>query len=207
MVVSVFLYEFIFIFLLNTIPIFGPPTWMVLSFISFFYDVPSLPFFIFVALCAATLGRVVLTLSSKHIIRNRLLGERYKKNMEYLKIHLEKKPHLTSFVFFIEAFTPIPSDQFFIAYGLTGMKLRYALVPFFIARIFTYSFWTYTATELSKSAWAQNFNIFSFLSWPVIIAEVFILFLIFLFVKIDWSNFILNRKLKMIKKQKKRSKI
>jgi hypothetical protein len=122
--------------------------------------------------------------------------------MEYLKKRLEKKPHFTSFVFFVEAFTPIPSDQFFIAYGLTGMKLRYALIPFFIARIFTYSFWIYAATEVSKSAWAQSFNIFSFLSWPFIIAETFILILLFTFVKIDWKHFILNRKLKIIKKQK-----
>jgi len=198
MVISVFVYEFIFIFLLNTIPIFGPPTWMVLSFISFTYPVPSLIPFVLVALCAATLGRVVLTLSAKYIIRNRFLGQRYKKNMNYLKGRLEKRPYYTSLVFFVEAFTPLPSDQFFIAYGLTGMKLRYALVPFVMARIFTYSFWVYTASELSKSVLAQKLTLLSFLSWQFILAELFILFMLYLFVKIDWEHFILNRKLRII---------
>ena len=173
MVIGILFYEFISIFLLNLITIFGPPTWVVLSFISFTYSLPSLPLFIFIALCAATLGRIVLTLSAKHIIRNRLLGKKYRANMDFLKKHLEKRPHYASVIFFIEAFTPLPSDQLFVAYGLTGLKLRYAIVPFFIARIFTYSFWTYTAHQVSKGILTQTINPWLFLSWPVIIAEAF----------------------------------
>lgn len=198
MVISILVYTFAVVFLLNLIPILGPPTWAVLSFISFSYSIPSLPLFIFVALCASTLGRIVLTLSSKYIIRNRLLSEKYKKNMNFLKGRLEKRPYYASAIFFIEAFTPLPSDQFFIAYGLTGMKLRYAIVPFFIARIFTYSFWTYTASEVSKSISAKSLTSLSFLSWPFIVGEVLILFLVYLFVKIDWEKVLLRRKFRVI---------
>ena len=198
MVMSIIIYTFVIIFLLNLIPILGPPTWTILSFISFTYPIPSLPLFIFVALCASTLGRIVLTLSSKHIIRNHLLGDKYRKNMDYLRRRLEKRPHFASIVFFIEAFTPLPSDQFFIAYGLTGMKLRYALVPFFVARIFTYSFWTYTASEASKSIWANSLTHLSFLGWSFILAEILLLFLLYSFVKIDWENFILHHEFRIL---------
>ena len=118
--------------------------------------------------------------------------------MDYLRRRLEKRPHFASIVFFIEAFTPLPSDQFFIAYGLTGMKLRYALVPFFVARIFTYSFWTYTASEASKSIWANSLTHLSFLGWSFILAEILLLFLLYSFVKIDWENFILHHEFRIL---------
>jgi hypothetical protein len=199
MVISVFVYEFLAIFLLNLIPILGPPTWSVLAFISFNNTIPSLPMFIGVALCASTLGRTVLTLSSKYILRTHLLDKKHRKNMDYLKSHIEKRPHFASLVFFIEAFTPLPSDQLFIAYGLTGMKLRYALVPFVLARIFTYSFAVFTATEFSKSILAKSLAHLSFLSWSFILAEILLLFLVYSFVRMDWEHFIMNRKFRLIR--------
>jgi membrane protein YqaA with SNARE-associated domain len=198
MVINIFIYSFLIIFLLNIIPIFGPPTWAVLSFISFNYSIPSLPLFVFIALCASTLGRFVLTLSSKHILRNHFLSKKYRTNLDNLKKHLEKRPHYVSIVFFIEAFTPLPSDQLFIAYGLTGMKLRYAIIPFIVARIFTYSFWVYTANEISKSILIKSLTPLSFLSWPFILAEILLLFLVYYFIKTDWKHFILYHKFQMI---------
>jgi len=198
MVIGVFIYVFFIVFLLNLIPIFGPPTWMVLAFISFNYPIPSLPLFVIIALCASTLGRIVLTLSSKYLIRNRFLSERYRKNMDNLKKHINKKPHFASLVFFIEAFTPLPSDQFFIAYGLTGMKLRYAIIPFAIARVFTYSFWVFTATEVSKRILSDSLVHLSFLSWTFIVGELGILLLLYYFVKVDWEQAVMKHKFRII---------
>ena len=188
------IYVFIIVFFVNLIPIFGPPTWMVLAFISLTYPSPNFAPLIFTAVCASTLGRGVLTLSSEKIIRNHFLGEGYKRNINHLKENLKKKPLTISTVFLAEAFTPLPSDQFFIAYGLTGLKLRYALVPFFIGRVFTYSLWIYVATEAAKVIAADSLTSFSFISTQFIIVELAILFLLFLFVKIDWQYFILRRK-------------
>lgn len=199
MVISIYLNTFIVVFILNLIPILGPPTWTVLSFISFTYPIPTLFLFVLVALCASTLGRTVLTLSSKYIIRNRFLNEKHKRNMEYLRKHLEKRPHFASIIFFLEAFTPLPSDQLFIAYGLTGLKLRYALVPFVLARIFTYSFWVYTASDLSKKILANSLINLSFISWTFIFGELLILLLVYYFVKIDWQHVILNHKFRILR--------
>lgn len=198
MVMNIFLEEFLVIFFLNTIPILGPPTWTVLSIIAFTSSIPSLPLFILIALIAATLGRIILTLSSKYIIRNHLLGKKYKKNMEYLRKHLDKRPYYASIIFFLEAFTPLPSDQFFIAYGLTGMKIWYAIVPFFVGRIFTYTFWAYTAKSLSNGISLGSITLMSFLSWPVLLGEILILILLYYFVKVDWEHIIMHRKLRII---------
>jgi membrane protein YqaA with SNARE-associated domain len=186
------------VFLLNLIPIFGPPTWTVLAFVAFAYPIPSIPLFVFAALCGSTLGRIILTLSSKHILRNHLLHTKYRINMDRLKKHLDKRPYFSSIVFFVEAFTPLPSDQFFIAYGLTGMKLRYAIIPFFIARVFTYSFWAYTSSQLSRNL-VQTFNFMSFLTLPFIIGEICIIILLYYFVKVDWDYLIWKRRFRVIR--------
>ncbi len=197
MILTIFIYTFIIVFLLNLIPIFGPPTWMVLSFIAFTYPIPSFILFVLTAVAASTLGRFVLTLSSKHLVRNHLLSGRYRRNIDHLRTHLQKKSMTTSSIFLIEAFTPLPSDQLFIAYGLTGLKMRYALIPFALGRIFTYSFWVYTATEVSKRVAANTLTKLSFLSSSFILIELSLLFLVYVFVKIDWEYFILHHKFRI----------
>ncbi len=198
MEIMIFIYTFIAVFALNLIPIFGPPTWMALSFITLTYNIPSLPLFVVVALCGSTLGRSMLTIFSERIIRNRFLGRRYRENVNHLKKHLKKKPLTTSIIFLLEAFTPLPSDQLFVAYGLTGLKLRYALIPFAIGRAFTYSFWVFLATEAAKQLGASSISNLSFLSGPFIAAELIILFLVYLFVRVDWEQFILHHTMRFI---------
>ena len=121
MAFEVYIYTFISVFLLNIIPAFGPPTWMILSFIAFNYNIPYLIPFVLVAVAASTSGRFVMTSLSKHIIRNRLLSEKYRRNVDHLREHLEKKSMATSTVFLIDAVTPLPSDQLFVAYGFTWL--------------------------------------------------------------------------------------
>lgn len=198
MVLNIFVFAFILVFIFNLIPVFGPPTWLILSFISLTYPIPSLPLFVLVTLTASTSGRIILTLSAKQIIRNRFLGEKYRRNMEHLKKRLEKRPFSIVVFFFLEAFTPLPSDQFFVAYGLTGMKIRYAIIPFFVARLFTYSFWVYTASEVSRGIAANSLINFSFLSWSFVLGELLLLILIYLFVKIDWQRLISKHKVKIL---------
>jgi membrane protein YqaA with SNARE-associated domain len=200
MEIVVLIASFLVVFALNVIPILGPPTWMTLSFIALLYPIQPVMLFIFVAICAATLGRFVLTLLSKNIIRERLLSKRYLKNVNYLKRFLEKNKKIVSIIFLIEAFTPFPSDQFFVAYGMTGLKARYALIPFALGRIFTYSFWVLTATQVSKQIAASSLSDLSFLSWPFILAEAAFLCLVLIYVRIDWKHMIEKRKFRFLRK-------
>jgi|SRR3989344_3379152 len=197
MAFEVYIYTFISVFLLNIIPAFGPPTWMILSFIAFNYNIPYLIPFVLVAVAASTSGRFVMTSLSKHIIRNRLLSEKYRRNVDHLREHLEKKSMATSTVFLIDAVTPLPSDQLFVAYGLTGLKARYALVPFAIGRLFTYSFFAYTATEVSKYAAANSLTSLSFLSGSFVIMELLLLLFVYFFIKIDWEHLILHHRFRI----------
>ena len=187
---------FVLVFAVNLIPIFGPPTWTILSFIVFNYhtDISSFTIFILVGVLAAICGRYGLILSSRKIIRNKLLSSRAKENIDHLYSHFSKGKWFASGIFFLDAITPLPSDQLFIAFGLTKFKARYALIPFAIGRIVTYSIWVYTANYVSETVSIGSLGVFSFLSGSIIIVELILIFLIYLFVKIDWEYLFLTKK-------------
>jgi hypothetical protein len=187
---------FVLVFVVNLIPIFGPPTWTILSFIVFNYhtSIPSLPLLVIVGVVAAAAGRYGLILSSRKVIRNRLLSIKAKENIDHLYSHFKRGKWVASGIFLLDALTPLPSDQLFIAFGLTKFRARYALIPFICGRLVTYSIWVYTADFVSKSVSVSSLGVFSFLSGSVILVELVLIFLIYLFVKIDWQHLFLTHR-------------
>lgn len=200
---TILIITFLVIFANNLIPIFGPPTWTILSFIAFNYNssIPSLALFVLVGVIAASLARLILIISSRYIIRNKLLSKSSKVNINYLKVYLEKNKWIASSIFLADALSPLPSDQLFIAYGLTNLPVRYAIIPFFCGRIVTYGLGVYTAKYLSDKLTIGSLNITSFFSSYFILLEIGLLSLVYLFVKVDWKNLILNHKFRFIMKK------
>ena len=191
------------IFIINIIPAFMPPTWMLLSFVGFtlHFSNYSLVIFSVFAAVAAVSGRAILALFSDRIIRNRFLSKRTKENIDIIKINIEKrKVFLTSF-FLLFAFSPFPSGQLFLAYGLTGLKLRFAVIPFFIGRLASYLFWAFTASEISERLVISDFKSGAFFSLYFILAQIGTLFLVYLFAKVDWKILFEERKIRLLKKE------
>ena len=77
---------------------------------------------------------------SHWLVREKLLSDAHRKNIEIIKERLEKRAVLTVSVFLFYALSPLPSNFLFIAYGLTGLPLLRIALPFFIGRTATYSF-------------------------------------------------------------------
>jgi hypothetical protein len=138
------------IFALNIIPAFAPPTWMVLSWIGFSHPLGN-PFAIALAgALAATTGRLVLAKLSRIIIRQRFMSEVTRGNIDVVKDGLERHRTLTFGAFLLYAFGPFPSNYLFIAYGLTSLPFWLVAVPFFVGRCVSYSFFVFTASEVSQ---------------------------------------------------------
>lgn len=192
----------IIIFLLNIIPAFVPPTWMLLSFVGFnfhmsVYDLVILSVF---AAVAATFGRVVLASISDKIIRNKILNETTKNNIDILKNQIEKKKAFTFGFFLSYAFSPFPSGQLFLAYGLTDLDLKIAAIPFFIGRLISYIFWAITASKVSQTIDITSFKSGAIFSSFFIIVQVFAFYMVYLFMKIDWKILFEEHKIKFVKK-------
>lgn len=121
---------FAIVFLLNLVPAFAPPTWMVFSYLGFRSASNNVAWLALIGAAAATLGRITLAKLSRVIIRQRFLRESTKQNIDAIREKLQGKRKLTFGVFLFYAFSPLPSNYLFIAYGLTAMELKLIALPF-----------------------------------------------------------------------------
>ena len=141
---------FVAVFLLNLLPALAPPTWMALSVVGF--TTPELPIFrlALTAALAATAGRYVLAKMARWLVRGRLLSEATRANIDQIRAGLEKRKAMTAGVFLFYAFSPLPSNYLFIAYGLTSLGMALVSLPFFVGRLVSYSFFIGTANAASR---------------------------------------------------------
>ena len=193
---------FIFVLALNVVPVFAPPTWLVLSAIAVYFKISNILLLAFVGAIAATLGRLILAKLSNKIIRGRFLSEKSKKNVDDIREHLEKKEALTFSVFLFYAFSPLPSSQLFIAYGLTNLRLRLIALPFFLGRLTSYAILSFTASEVTKKFAYHFIKTGSFLTSYFIFSQLLVMLTIYLFVRIDWHVLFTEKKLRFFKKEK-----
>lgn len=187
------------IYVLNTLPAFAPPTWMVLSLVGFNH--PQLnPLLLAVAAAfAATLGRVTLAKLSQFIIRNKLLKARTKENIDVLKEALEHRKNQTVGALLVYSFTPLPSNYLFIAYGLTALPIRLIAVPFFIGRMVSYAAWIFMGQEAYKSLDINAGLVGEYLGAYFILTQIGFLLLVYLFAKVDWRAALIEKKFRWLK--------
>lgn len=194
---------FLLVFLLNVIPAFAPPTWMVFSFLGFrFHDHMGVAL-AFVGALAATLGRFTLAKGSNVIVRRRFLGDEARQNVDVIREKLSQRKRLTFSIFLFYAFTPLPSNYLFIAYGLTAMELKLITIPFFIGRWVSYSFWTLTASSIARRITLENTEALSYFSVYFVTTQVLLLALVYVFTRIDWKHLVGERRLKWIPRSRK----
>lgn len=199
----IFIYIFIIILLFNLLPVFTPPTWMLLSYIGVKYQ-PDLIILSLVGAVAATCGRLLLAQLSTVLVRNHWLAEHTIKNIDVIRDELKGRKKLTATIFLLYAFGPLPSNQLFIAYGLSNLKLSVIAFPFFIGRLASYLFWAFTAKKLTEHVVANSLFNKEFFSGYFIFMQLLTLLMIYIFTKIDWHRLIKERKLGWVKKDSKK---
>lgn len=194
---------FLLVFLLNVIPAFAPPTWMVFSFLGFRFPDHIGVALAFVGALAATLGRFTLAKGSNVMVRRRFLGEEARQNVDVIREQLNRRKKLTFSIFLFYAFTPLPSNYLFIAYGLTAMELKLITIPFFIGRWISYSFWTFTASSIARRIRLEDSGALSYFSVYFVTTQILLLALVYIFTRVDWKHLVGDRKFRWIARAKK----
>jgi membrane protein YqaA with SNARE-associated domain len=191
----IFVVIFAIVFALNVIPVFAPPTWTVLSFVAIRFN-PNVLALAMVGAVAATLGRLVLAKLSTVIVRQKFLSHATHENIDAVRIRLEKNQKLSFVIFLFYAFSPLPSNHLFIAYGLTALKLKLIAIPFLIGRVVSYAFWAFTASRVAQMLSYESVTAKSFFSYYFIASQVFGLLAVYVFTKIDWRSLLNERRFK-----------
>lgn len=125
-----------FIFGVNLLPAFSPPTWAVVVFLALNFELAPGPL-VPLAAVAATLGRVVLALGSRRA--RGWFSEKRLASLAAAREALAKNPKRlwgTVAFFFI---SPLPSSQLFVAAGLLSLPIRDLALAFFGGRLITYA--------------------------------------------------------------------
>ncbi|WP_150623805.1 hypothetical protein [Pandoraea horticolens] len=188
------------VFVLNMLPAFAPPTWMVLSWIGFRQPDLNPVLMAVVAALAATGGRVVLAKGSHWLILGRLMRDIDRQNIAVAAAWLERKKTMTATVFLLYAFSPLPSNYLFIAYGLTGLGLKTIALAFFLGRTTSYLAWTslaqFASAKLDEKADALG-------GYPGIYfvgSQLILLGLLYGLSQLDWLTLLNQHKIRRIKR-------
>ncbi len=98
--------------------------------------------------------------------------------------YLEEKRELTLASILLFAFGPIPSNQLFIAAGLTGTDLRLVIPPFLLGRLVSYTVLIFLTTQAATTLadlFARSFR------GPLnVAAQIIGLLLLALLAVLDW---------------------
>lgn len=179
-----YLWAFLLIFAENSMPAFGPPTWMVLVYLTLGFGLEPIPL-IFLAVIAASIAHWLMANFFRRM-RGRLPKD-YVTNMTNLGSKLTKRSTTMWSLFILFMWSPLSSSQLFVAAGLIPqIRIFPLVVAFGIGRIFTYSFYVFGAHEFSHTEIGQN--IVSEMTSPQMIAvQVLLIVGIVLLGKIKWK--------------------
>jgi uncharacterized membrane protein YdjX (TVP38/TMEM64 family) len=190
---------FVAVFLLNIIPAFAPPTAIALSYAGFRYPLHSITLLAFVGAIAATLGRLTLAKLSRVIVRQKWMSESTRENIDVLKEGLEKRRRRTFSVCLFYAFSPLPSNFLFIAYGLTSLQWKLIAIPFFLGRFVGYDFWVFAGSMAARKIALESTEAQSYLGVYFVLSQPLLLSLVYIFTRVDWKAVVYERKFRWVK--------
>jgi membrane protein DedA with SNARE-associated domain len=172
----------------NTIPVFMPPTWTVLAWLNVQENVPVWGLAATGAI-ASTIGRSVLAMTSRKI-GPRILPRRWRANIQAVVDLLLSRRALRASSLALFAWGPVSSNYLFIAAGISGSPLVLPLIVYGTARFISYMV-VVSATETTIDSFSDILHPGIDRGWLVALQLVGILTLIFV-MRYDWSK-ITNR--------------
>jgi len=169
-------------FALNIVPVFTPPTWTVLAFFHIQWGLVGWVLALGGAI-AATFGRVILASIASWVVK--FFSKKYRENIDYLRSFLAKREKaVAGFALLYAAVLPISSSQFFIAVGLTKLRLWLIAPAFFLGRLVSYTLLIYGTGFVANQLQEVFAGYYS--NWLLIPLEILSIALLWFLVKIDW---------------------
>ncbi len=189
--------SYIGIFLLligvNAAPILMPPSWIILA--SFYALDPQLDPIILaiVGATGATIGRFILKQISG--IFRKFIGKEQKSNLDVIGNYLNQKRFGYPLASFLFAATPLPSSMLFVAYGLMKAKSIGLYIGFWFGRLISY----YIMISISEIVLTPFLDLFENRITGILIADGIGIGVVILFMSINWTLLLTERKFKLTK--------
>jgi membrane protein YqaA with SNARE-associated domain len=170
------------VFGVNIIPVFAPPTWAVLVYFQIAFGLPIVGLAV-VGAVAALLGRLVLTYAFRRLGGH--LPRKQRSNAIALGQTLSGRTGHAA-LFFIFAFSPLPSNALFEAAGLARLRLLPVAAGFLIGRLVSYTFFLLIASRIQDSLGAILER--GFTSWQAIVLGLAGIAGVVAVILVDWRR-------------------
>lgn len=168
------------IVVVNTIPAFMPPTWALLAWAHLGEGVPVLPLAL-VGAAGATTGRFLLARASR-LFGDRIIPRRWQENITALVNAI--RPHKLG----VASVVVLPTNQLFIAVGLSGAPLLPLLLAFAVTRFASYVAWVVVAdTAVSTLRDALHPTLGNSVT---IVAQALLFIVLIVVMQIDWGTYL-----------------
>jgi len=123
-------------FIVNVIPAFAPPTWIVLGLYKINYPELNYIALAFSGVVGSVSGRFVLYLYSKYF--GKILPKNRLDNISYMGNFINNKKMGLFFSTFIYSVNPLPSNFLFISSGISGVRILPIISGFAVGRGISY---------------------------------------------------------------------
>ena len=177
---------FLLAFGVNLLPAFGPPTWSIIVLYGVNGDQP-LWALVLIGAAGAALGRMALAMGARRFAH--WLPHRMQNNVAAARIAVERRKHNVLIALALFVVSPLPSAQLFMAVGLARVRLLPFTAAFFTGRLFTYSFYGWTARKVAHSDFGEVMLANLTSPWGIAL-QVAMLGLLVALVSIDWGRWL-----------------
>jgi len=184
---------FLLLIAVNAAPILMPPSWIILA--SFYALDPQLDPIILaiVGATGATIGRFILKQISGFF--RKFVGKEQKSNLDVIGNYLNRKRFGYPIASFLFAATPLPSSMLFVAYGLMRAKSIGLYIGFWFGRLISY----YIMISISEIVLTPFLDLFENRITGILIADGIGIGVVILFMSINWTLLLTERKFKLVK--------
>lgn len=181
---ELYLYLFLIVFVINALPAFMPPSWLVLALFAVHFQL-EITWVVLLGVVASTLGRTVLYSLARHFVQ--VLSIKQRRNMEELGELLDRKRQAFLALLLSFSVLPLPSNNLYIAAGLAKFDKSTITTAFFLGRLLNYTFLvsasTLTASQI-QFALGQSIT-----SAPAVLLQFSGLILLYFATEISWKDF------------------
>ena len=127
------------------------------------------------------------------------LSDATRENIDVLKQRLESRRKFTFSLCLFYAFSPLPSNFLFIAYGLTSLEWSLIAIPFFLGRFVGYHVWVFAGSLAARKISLELEEGQSYSGAYFVLSQILLLLLVYLFTKVDWRALLVDRKFRWMK--------
>jgi len=182
---------------LNLLPAFAPPTWMLMSYFGLRSPDASPWIVALVAAMAATCGRCMLAYFAHRVVDSRFVPPAVRANLANVAMIVERRRATASTVFLFVAFSPIPSNALFLAYGMTHAPLLLLALPFFVGRFASYVIAFSGGAMISRNLDVELSGAASLLYF--VVSQIATVLAVYLFARVNWRQSGIDRRIRWLR--------